>query len=711
MSALSARKANLKRLLRPRHIAFIGGNDAAFSAKQCADQFKGPVWGVNPNCQELGGQPCYPTVLDLPEAPDAVFLATPRKFTTNIISQLNDMGAGGVVCFTAGYAELGEQGRHAEKELITAAGNLALVGPNCYGLISFAHDAILWPFGAGKQHQTHGVALIMQSGMIAANLIMNQRSVPFSYVISAGNQAVLAMEDYIDVLAEDPAVSAIGLYVEGIINIESFANASIKALKANKPIVILKSGSSTIGAELAVSHTGSLSGTDEAYNALFDEIGVLRVESPEAMLETLKFITVSGLPKGNRLFAFTCSGGDAALVADYCEKRGIELPQPTADQATMLCELLPDIATVSNPLDYTTPLWGNAQILPNVFRTAMKDQCDMGIFIQDYPPKAIHPDNSAYVTDGLSFMSVSRELMIPSGICSDISENIDPESRQRMVDRGVTPLQGVDRGLDALANAWWLNRKRNQLLARYGKEKLFCLARAYSNPPLNETYVLNEWRSKEMLKRSAIPIPSSVLIADRETRETINAIRDLRFPLVVKAVSALLPHKTEVGAVKLNLQNQQAVIQSMEDIQSSISGSNPSLTVDGYLVEEMISDVIAELVVGIRYDHQFGLVLVIGSGGILVELIKDTQTLLLPTTTRRIQSALEKLMIFPLLKGYRGKPGVNKQKVVETILHVTELAVSQAGSIVELEINPLIITTDSVYAADALIRSRAEETV
>ena len=185
---MDRRRANLGRLLNPKHIAFVGGSDADYSARQCAELFDGPVWGVNPKRETLGGLPCYSSVLDLPEAPDAVFIATPRDSTTQVIQQLSDMGAGGAACFTAGYGELGESGQQAERELIEAAGDLALVGPNCYGLINYSNGATLWPFGAGNQRCEKGIALIMQSGMLPANLTMNDRSVPIAYVISAGNQ-------------------------------------------------------------------------------------------------------------------------------------------------------------------------------------------------------------------------------------------------------------------------------------------------------------------------------------------------------------------------------------------------------------------------------------------------------------------------------------------------------------------------------------------
>jgi len=312
---MSVLRQNLKRLLSPRHIAFIGGRDADFSARQCAALFDGPVWGVNPGRDSLGGLPCYRSIEDLPEAPDAVFLATPRAAATDTVRGLSRMGAGGVACYTAGFGELGDSGQQAEAELIAAAGEMALVGPNCYGVINFTNGAVLWPFGAGDSRCDKGVALIMQSGMLPANMTMNERSVPISYVISAGNQAVLAIEDYMDLLVDDAAVTAIGLYIEGIRDIRRFAAAAIRAISANKPVVVLKAGKSALGSIISITHTGSLAGTDEAFQALFEQLGMIRVNSPVEMVETLKFLSVSGAPKGNRLAAFTCSGGDAAMVA------------------------------------------------------------------------------------------------------------------------------------------------------------------------------------------------------------------------------------------------------------------------------------------------------------------------------------------------------------------------------------------------------------
>ena len=701
---MSKRKVNLQRLLRPRHIAFVGGADADFSARQCAAYFSGPVWGVNPNRETLGGQPCYPSVGHLPEAPDAVFLATPRDSVIDIVDQLNQMGAGGVVCYTAGYGELGAQGAETERALACAAGDLALVGPNCYGVISYANQSVLWPFGAGESTCTQGIALIMQSGMMSANLTMNQRSVPFVYVISAGNQAVLAMEDYIDYLVDDPAVSAMGLYIEGIVSIPSFAKACTRALEAEKPVVVLKAGSSPIGSQLTVSHTGSLSGTDEAYQALFDQVGVIRAHSPAELLETLKFMTVSGVPKGNRLAAFTCSGGDAALVADYSEKNGLRLTQPDAVAADKLASLLPDIATVSNPLDYTTPLWGNREVMPAVFRAAMQSGYDAAILIQDYPPKAIHADNSHYVSDGVSFTSVMNECDIPSAICSELSENIDQEIRESMINRGVTPLQGIDRGLDAIRNACVYGANRRQILADKNRTPFRVIRSLQRSSPTIKT--VNEWECKQRISEHGIAIPASTMVRLEERERVGTVAKEIGFPVVIKLISEDLAHKTELGAVHIQLRDEHEVTCAVSEMLDRIYGYKPRINLKGILVEQMVQGSICELLIGIRQDEQFGFVMIIASGGMLVELVSDAQTLILPVSQTRVLIALQNLRCYPLLSGFRGKSGTDIQMVVQMILKLAQYAEDRADRLVEMEFNPIMIGTDFIVVVDALMREK-----
>jgi len=688
---------NLWRLLNPRHIAFIGGADADFGARQCAELFDGPVWGVNPRRETLGGLPCYRSVLDLPEAPDAVFLATPRSAAIGVIRQLSQMGAGGAVCYTAGYGELGAEGQAAEQALIEAAGDCALVGPNCYGMINYTNGATLWPFGAGKQRCDKGVALVMQSGMIPANMTMNDRSVPISYVISAGNQAMMTIEDYIDLLVDEPKVSAIGLYIEGIRDIGKFASASIRALQANKPLVVLKAGSSDLGSRLTLSHTGSLAGTDQAFHALFDQLGIIRVDAPVALLETLKFLSVSGIPRGRRVAAFSCSGGDAALLADYCHKVGLELPQPSAQVREKLTALLPDIATVSNPLDYTTPLWGNTEVMPRVFGALMEDGYDAAVVVQDFPPPHIHADNTPYRNDANSFIQACNTHRIPGAVTSDLPENIDQESREIMIAQGVTPLQGIDTGLSALAQACRYGIRREQI-TRHGEATGFVPIDIPEDS--TDSHTLDEWQAKQLISAAGVDIPAGRLCS---TGDAVHCADELGYPVVLKGACSGLLHKSELGAVKLDLQNSTAVKEAIDEIQASVKKAKPDLELDRFLVESMLGDVLGELLVGVNTDPQFGQLMVLAGGGIWVELMEDSITLLLPTTRERVLEALEGLKCFALLQGFRGKPSCDLDLLLDAILSIARFAQSNRERLLELDVNPLMIGEHRVVAADVMI--------
>ena len=357
-----SQKKNLQRLLAPRHIAFIGGSEALYASRQCAaGGFSGQIWGVNPKRRKLDEHPCFSSVDDLPEAPDAAFIAVPGPVVPAVVSQLQQRGAGGVVCYSAGFSERGVAGEALEQKLIEVSGDLALVGPNVFGLLNYIQGAHLWPYSHGGQRVTRGPAIISQSGMLSGYLLTNRRSVNFSYVIGAGNQSILGVEDYLEALLTRPEVTAFGIYLESLRDIPQFAKAAVKALDRNIPLVVLKVGRSDLAARTTLTHTGSLAGSDTLYQALFDRLGVVRVPTPSLMLETLNLLTIAGAPVGQRLAAFTCSGGDVAMLADRGEECGIDFKAPSHTASHTLKSLLPAIATVSNPLDSTTPLWGHEE--------------------------------------------------------------------------------------------------------------------------------------------------------------------------------------------------------------------------------------------------------------------------------------------------------------------------------------------------------------
>jgi acyl-CoA synthetase (NDP forming) len=695
----SARQANLGRLLSPRHIAFIGGRDAEVAIGEARRiGFAGSFWPVNPRRETLGGLRCHAHVDDLPEAPDAVFLAVPAEAAVDTVATLAARGAGGIVCYTAGFREAGAAGAALEARLVAAAGEMALVGPNCYGVINYLDRAALWPFAHGGTCPGWGAAIVTQSGMLSSDITMTQRSLPLTHMISCGNQSVLSLEDYVEHLIGNPAVRAIGLHIEGLRDVPRFARIAAQALASGVPIVALKTGSSQIGASLTVSHTGSLSGTDDLYDALFARTGVIRVRSPAQLVETLKFLCVAGVPAGNRVAGFTCSGGGATMLADHAEAIGLGFPPFEGEGRERLAALLPPIATVSNPLDYTTPIWGNPARTGPVFETAMAlAEADAAVLVQDYPAPGLDESHGYYFADAEAFCAAARARGIPAAICATFSENLDAATRAALVEQGVAPMQGLTETLDAMRAAiLWAQARRAP--APLLPQPLLPLQGAIAT--------LDEGEAKALLGRAGVQIPRGRICDGAGLAAAAVAVG---FPVALKMLGPRLAHKSEAGAVAIGIADEAALGQAAERMRRAVAAYDPAALTDRFLVEAMAPAPVAELLVGLRRDPEFGVVLTLGAGGVLVELLEDVQTILLPARPEEIRAALRRLRIGRLLAGYRGKPGANIDAIVETIEALARLIGDPAGRIVEIEINPLFAGVDGAVAVDALIRAVADD--
>ena len=692
-----AQKDNFERLINPRHIAFVGGVDAEIAigeAKRAG--FNGLIWPVNPRREKLGGYECFKTLEDLPSAPDAVYLAIPRDHALKAIKDLAKLGAGGVVCYTAGFGEADTQGKEAEELLFEYAGDMAIIGPNCYGIINYVDNVALWPFAHGGSCPGYGAAIITQSGMFSSDITMSQRSLPLSYMVSAGNQTVMGLADFIDILCEKPEVRAIGLHIEGLNDVTSFEKAVLKALKLNKPVVALKTGTSKIGSTLTLSHTGSLSGSKELYEALFQRTGVIGTSNPSQFLETLKYLCVSGCPDDENLLGFTCSGGGATMLADKVEEIGLKFPKFEDENTQKIIQLLPKIATLSNPLDYTTPIWGQPEKTGPVFQEAMNAVVtNSTILVQDYPAKGLDESLIYYRNDALAFAKAAADNNLPAAICSTIPENFDQETRDLLISKGVSPLQGVHEALNAINHAIKWKKNRDMILKRGFKTVLKVPT------TFNQITVLDEYESKSLLKRNGFNIPDSKVVISEDLLSS--NLENLNYPVALKMVSSKILHKTEIGAVATNLKSESELKNAIVNMRSSVLNSAPELVTKKFLVEEMAKQPIAELLIGIRSDPQFGLSLTIGSGGIFVELIGDAVTLLLPTSSMEISNAIENLKIFNLMKGFRGRATTNLNIISKEILRLSKFAEKNSNLISEIEINPLFIYEESILIVDAVI--------
>lgn len=696
------RRDNLRRLFAPRHIAFIGGNEAAEAARQCLKiGFAGEMWAVNPKRRELAGLPCFASVEDLPEAPDAAFLAVPAPLTVQTLATLARRGAGGVVCYAAGFKEIGEEGKELERALVEASGPMAVVGPNCYGLLNYVKGVALWPYGQPGSVIERGAAIITQSGMFAINLTFSERSSAFSYVISSGNQSVLGIEDYIEFLLDDPAVSAIGLHIEMLRDVPRFARVALQAAGKGIPIVAFKTGASEIGARLTVSHTGSLAGSDDAYDALFNRLGVTRVDTPAQLLETLKMFTHAGIPAGRRLAAFTCSGGDAEMVADWAERYGLLLPQPSDSVRQRLAAQLGSFAMVSNPLDYNTAIWGHEERVAAAHATFLEDGYDAAILIQDFPPLGSDIDRVSNTADTRGFLGAAARMKLPAAVCSTIPECLTRDIRELALANNAAPLQGIQDGLFAMAAAAAYGRRRQALLAAGAKQRYLVAA---PRPVAGHAWVLDEWESKRLVADAGIVVPAGRLCGQADAGAAASAIG---FPVAVKLVSTALPHKTEAGAVRLGLMSSAAVDAAVEAIKTSVEGYFDGPCPDRFLVERMAARPIAEMMVGIRRDETFGHILVVGAGGTAVEISRDVATLLLPLTESDVAEAISGLRISRILDGYRGGAAADIDALCKAVLKLAGLALANDTSLLEIELNPIMVLArgEGVVAVDALVRT------
>ncbi|MGE3969361.1 MAG: acetate--CoA ligase family protein [Dongiaceae bacterium] len=692
------RQRNLKRALNPRHVAFVGGQVLTAPIQQCQRAgFAGKLWVVNPKYPEIAGVPAVKRLADLPEPPDVAYLAVPREMTVEMVRELAAMGAAGAICYAAGFAEVGGEGVPLQRALVEAAGELALIGPNCYGIINYVDGLHLFASDPGGAKVERGVALVMQSGNIALNVTMNQRSVPLSYVITAGNQAVLEIADYLECFADDPKVTAIGLYIEGLADVPRFAAAATRALANGKPVVALKAGTSELGGKLAMSHTSSLAGSDKLYDALFDRLGIVRAHSLDGLLETTKLLAVAGVPAGNRLVVFTCSGGDSLMTADRAQQAGVALPPFKPETHDAIRAQLPVFASVSNPLDYNTSLWGDREALERCFTTAIDENADAAMLVIDFA--APDPESHrACVCAMDALIAASRARGKPGMVTSTLPELLPEAARDHAIAEGVAPMQGLESAIDAFAAAARLGRRRAALAAAGG-----------SLPPLHAVGAIGDGRrmlpeaeAKAALAAHGLGVPEGRLA---DAAGAPNAAAALGFPVAVKLAVPVLAHKTEAGAVKLRLESEAAVAAVVAEIAASLARYKPGAKAERFLVERQVAGAVAELIVGVKRDPQFGPVLVVGAGGILVEMIEDAATLLLPTTRAEVAAALGGLRVAKLLRGYRGKPAGDSEAAIDAVMAVAAYAEANRDRLVELDVNPLMVLPEGegAVAVDALV--------
>jgi acetyltransferase len=699
-------RAALDALLKPRSVAVVGASERGnvggrIYRNMLAGGFDGTVWPVNPNYATVGGVRCWPDIGALPEAPDCVALAVPYA---NVFEPLEAAVARGVpsaVVVADGFADHNTQAGRARQERLqrlAAEGGMAVNGPNCMGIVGLNHKLATAFTNLPKNLIKGGVSVVSQSGgLINATMELGiNRGLGFNYLISAGNEAVVTSADYISWLADDPNTSVIVNILEGVRDGRAYRNALARAV-AKKPVVVLKLGRTDAGRAAAVAHTGSLAGPEAAFDAIFQESGVARVETIDAMIEAANLFSNAKVPGGDRVFILSVSGGAAVLAGDLARKAGLRLPPLTRATSDKLGKILGVSRPFANPMDVVgAPRLVAGDNLTRCLRVLDKD-----------------PD-----IDAIAFvLVVQRETSASHRVLHEQFHAMAPTMKTPVVmvsemtwHPAETPNPGgppvaatLDDGLLALGQLidHGIHRRRGGTPPSQAR-------RPSAAPALDlpAGRPLTEPESTAILEGFGLPTPAWAFV--KTAAAAARAARRIGFPVAIKAVVGGLAHKTDAGGVHLNIGGAADVRRACAAIDAAVAravpDSRPESRIDGYMIQEMVSGGV-EIILGTVFDPIFGPLLMAGAGGTLAEIAADTALGLAPVNARQARTMIRSLKADRLLRGYRGAPPADRAALVDVMVRLSRFAAAYGEQIAEIDINPVMVLPkgQGVRIVDALI--------
>jgi acetate---CoA ligase (ADP-forming) len=690
----------LDRLLNPRSVAVIG---ATQDTRRAGGQpfwslthlgYTGKVYAVNPRYPDIDGHPCYASVEALPQACDLAVIAVPAAHAPDVLEACGRKGIGYAVILSAGFREIGERGAQLEARLQAAlkTSGVRAVGPNCIGMMNL-RGRVFAGFGASfRKTDWRGgpVAMISQSGGFAYSIMAGceEAGIGFDHMVSTGNESSLGALDFIEYFLEDEQTKLIAVYMEGIADGRRLRALGRRALEQGKPIAVWKVGNTRAGSRAAVSHTANLTEDYDWYRDAFREGGFVEIREIYDLIDCARVFRSGKRPRGNRVAIVTASGGAGVLLTDACEEAGLVLPPMSEATIAALKPVLPDFASTANPIDVTA---GIAQKEPE-FRAATQavlddPHVDM-LMLRSYPGRdgavwAEHFVRAAQSSEKPIFIGMSGTVRESSAWLDAVEAAGVPcyEAPSRVV-RGASMLHAFTQKCAAPRDA------ASRVVARQAL------------PFTSGT--LNELQGKQCLEAYGIATPKRFFVAAGEEHRLENCA--LAFPVVVKVVSADLPHKTEAGGVRLGVQQKSELKQIVSEMQHSVHAFQPGARISGWLIEEMAQGV--ELIVGALNNASFGPLVLVGMGGVYAEVFKDVARRYAPVSAAEASELVLRLKCAPLLQGWRGQPACDIDALADAVSRVSWLMADHADTLAEVEINPLIVDHQGVVAVDAVVRPR-----
>ena len=698
------RHAELTRLLHPASVAVIGASTRAGSFGERVlhnlRHYGGRVYPVNARYERIGEQRCYPDVAALPEVPDCAVITAAREAVEEIVLDCARAGVGGVIIFASGYAETGKQDRIAQQHRLAAIAretNMRIVGPNCIGVVNAPLDmrVTFMDITPIPPPRRQSIGMVSQSGALGMALAQAVvRGMSFSHVLTSGNSCDVDMADYISYLVDDPSCAAIACVFEGMAEPERMLLAAERAWQRDKPLIVFKMATGEQGAAAAMSHTGSLAGSQAAYRAVFRRAGAILVEDFEALAETAAFFAKAPPAKSKGVAVVAASGGAAIMAADRAEQFGVPLPQPNEAVREILLSHIPEFGSARNPCDVTAQILANPESL-NACADALLGDTTYGALVV--------PQTYGYGPSAKR-IPVYDELAARHGKITCIvwqSEWLEgPGVKEAEEAEHVALFRSMPSCFAALSAWHWRAEKRAAGTPMYEPTPAKTMEQAGRLISGAGCRTLTEREAKEVLALYGVPVVGERVA--QSAQEAVNAAGALGYPVVLKVESPDLPHKTEAGVVRLDLRDADQVRAAYQAIMANARAVAPPPRINGVLVQTMMPQGV-EMVVGARIDPLFGPLVVVGLGGILVELLQDSTLAPAPVTHAEALGLLTQLKGARLLDGFRGMPSVDRNHLADVICRVAAFAADHRGIIAELDVNPLICTGEHITAVDALI--------
>ncbi len=688
----------VRAILHPRSVAIVGASDSELKwggrllRYMLRHRHDGPLYPINARASELMGLPAYPSLLDCPGPVDLAILLVPREHVRAAVEDCVAKGVGCALCITAGFAETGDQGRADENELVAMAraGGVRLIGPNCMGLMNAHHKLCATTgvvMGTLDQLPAGGIGMASQSGALMGAMISRGVDIGagFSSTVSVGNQADLDLNDFFEYLIDDPKTEVITLYMEGVKDAPRFTALLERAAAAGKPVCIAKSGRSEAGAKAAASHTASLAGSWSAFEATCRRWGVHLFETIYDLLQGALLLQRGKRAASNRVAIFSGSGGGGALLTDALEAHGLRLAELSEATQQAVAAVLPP---THRQLPFDFGMLNHA---------AAPDPQVAGGSIGIALDRALHDDG---VGAGILLLTTQpgQELVVQAAMAA-----ADRSSKPLLFVQGAGNHGEIARQMLRAAGHGYFDSPHDAL-----KVLEVLTTRREPEPPTEVLPgiqvpadlpggFLTEPDARRLLEAAGIPTTRWQFAADTEA--AVQAARALGDAVAIKAVSARIVHKSDIGGVKLGLRGDAAVRQACNDIAAAARAAGVE-TLDGFLVTEMWrAD--TELILGVQRDPDFGPLVMVGAGGVLVELMKDVQLAPAPLSHATARAMLGRLRCLPLLTGYRGRPAADLDAIADTMVRLGTLAADTSARLSELDINPLFIAGDRIAAADA----------